>query len=124
MAPHDFEHDHVREHSVSLLLRGGIALSGALLLVGFLLYAAQPVWYDVPDATAMWMELLGGHDLSLSNPFVFFYTGLLILILTPVARVAMTAWIFARERDLRYFVISLIVFFILVGSIVLSLLLT
>ncbi len=39
--------DHRREHVVSVLLRWGIVISGALLLLGFVLYAAQPSWQDL-----------------------------------------------------------------------------
>jgi uncharacterized membrane protein len=121
MAPHDHDMDHRREHSVSRLLRAGIIASGVFLLLGFVLYAAQPRWYDITDPTGMWHSLMKGEDLSPLNPFIHLYLGLFFLMLTPIARVGMTAWMFARERDTRYTIISLIVLFVLLGSIGLSL---
>ncbi len=44
-------------------------------------------------------------------------------MLTPVARVALTVWMFFRERDWRYVGISLAVLCIIGGSIMLALLL-
>jgi uncharacterized membrane protein len=120
MAPHDPDMDHRREHSVSKLLRVGIIVSGVFLLLGFVLYAAQPRWYSVADPSAMWRTLLLGEDVSPLNPFIHLYLGLFLLMLTPIARVAMTAWMFARERDVRYTVISLVVLFVLLSSITLS----
>lgn len=120
MAPHDHDMDHRREHSVSRLLRAGIIASGVFLLLGFVLYAAQPHWYTIADPTAMWRSLLRGEDVSPLNPFIHLYLGLFLLMLTPIARVAMTAWMFARERDIRYTTISLVVLSVLLGSIALS----
>lgn len=121
MPTHDFDMDHRREHKVSLLLRGGIILSGGFLVLGFLLYAAQPAWYDISDPAAMWLRLLSGEDISPLNPFLYLYAGLFLLMFTPIARVAMTVWMFAHERDSRYTLISLAVLLILLTSIAISL---
>lgn len=115
--------DHRREHVVSVLLRWGIVISGALLLLGFVLYAAQPSWQDLTGPAAMWDSLRSGNGKGPGNPFLWLYAGLLVLMLTPVARVALTVWMFFRERDWRYVGISLAVLCIIGGSIMLAFLL-
>jgi uncharacterized membrane protein len=120
MPPHDHDSDHIREHKVSVLLRAGVVASGASLLLGFVLYAAQPAWHDMPDVTVMWRRLLSGDGVSPLNPFIYLYFGLILLMFTPIARVAMTAWMFAREHDRRYTLISLAVLLVLSVSIALS----
>ncbi|MBE0643516.1 MAG: DUF1634 domain-containing protein [Bacteroidetes bacterium] len=102
-----------REHIVSRTLMAGITVSGALMLVGFALYAAQPSWYDVPIPVAnfAWLGELAASTIPtiLLNPFVSLYAGIFALMLTPILRLFITGWTFLVERDWHYVGITVIV---------------
>lgn len=107
-----------REHIVSKTLRLGIILSGGLMIVGFLLYAIQPLYYHaaIPALTWQWVtELLasGGY----ANPFLYLYTGIFVLMVTPIVRVFITGYTFLLDGNMRYTVISLAVLLIIAVSI-------
>ena len=107
-----------REHIVSKTLRLGIILSGGLMIIGFLLYAIQPLYYQaaIPALTWQWVsELLA--DGGYANPFLYLYTGIFILMLTPIVRVFITGFTFLLDGNLRYTVISLVVLLIIGVSI-------
>ncbi len=99
-----------RERIVSRTLMGGITVSGTFMLAGFLLYAFQPAWHDVPIPAASWDLLRGLPAASAAgNPFLYLYAGILLLMATPIVRIMITAWTFWKEGDMRYVWISLIV---------------
>jgi uncharacterized membrane protein len=104
------------------LLRAGFLLSAAVVLAGGVLYLAQyrhrtpeyeifrgePV--DIRYASDVVRDAFGGHSRDLIQ------LGLLLLIATPVARVAFSVVQFARERDWLYVVATLVVFGVLIYS--------
>jgi uncharacterized membrane protein len=107
---------------IGTLLRTGVILAAAVVLIGGVLYLARH-GHEFPNYTGF-----HGEPESLKSPSDIFYgvlsmnaraiiqLGLLLLIATPVARVAFSAVAFAIEPDHMYVVITLIVFLILLYS--------
>ncbi len=114
-----------REHIVSRTLMTGITVSGCLLIVGFVLYAAQPLWHgaDIPIADFAWLHQLTNASPGevLLNPFIFLYAGIFTLMITPILRLLITGWTFFLERDWHYVSITLIVLVVISISIAFSL---
>jgi uncharacterized membrane protein len=102
-----------REHIVSRTLQAGIALSGGLMLVGFVLYAFQPEYHNVDYPAATWAWFHGMWTLPvgeiISSPFIYLYAGIFVLMLTPIVRIIITGITFFLEGDWRYVWISVIV---------------
>ena len=102
----------------------GIITSGTLLVIGFVLYAAQPSWHDapVPAATFAWFGSLFAESGfgALLNPYLSLYTGIFVLMLTPILRLVITGWTFLVERDWRYVAITVVVLAVIGVSIVFS----
>lgn len=106
---------------VSTVLLAGVLLSATLLIVG--LAGALAVGWDgsltgappVPpsDPTDFSGVLTGLADL---RPIAIAQAGLLVLVLTPVVRVAASAVAFGLERDGMYTAITLAVLAILLVS--------
>ena len=104
------------------LLRGGVVLAAAVALAGGFWHVAQAgtgapelrVFRGEPGELRSVAGVLrgvgAGHSASLIQ------LGLLLLIATPVARVALAAAGFATQRDGTYVVISLIVLAVLAAS--------
>jgi uncharacterized membrane protein YfcA len=99
------------------VLLGGVLLSSAIILIGLLLLLVSPGALtshrtDVFPHTfgELWTGLLGLH------PQAIIVAGLLLLIATPVLRVAISILAFALEHDRRYVLITCIVLAILLFS--------
>lgn len=114
--------DNRLESMIGNLLRFGVLLAAAVVLIGGVAYlanhAAQPVSYKTFVPGPERLRTLGGIAGSAahldSEGLIQF--GLLLLIATPVARVIFAAVGFSLERDRTYAVISLIVLAILIFS--------
>ena len=112
------------EHMVAALLRAGVIVSGSVVAAGgiyFLVrHGGEATDYhvfkvqnaDVRLVTAIVHGELGGKASSLIQ------TGILLLIATPIARVAVSLVGFALERDRKYVVITLIVLTVLLYSLI------
>ena len=111
--------DERMEGLISLLLRIGVIAASAVVLVGGILYlyqygegtthyrvfSGEPVYLRTPAgilASAARLESRGVIQL-----------GLLLLVLTPVARVVFSVAAFALQRDRLYVVVTLLVLGIL-----------
>ena len=104
---------------IGTLLRTGVILAAAVVLVGGVLYLARH-GHEIPD-----YRTFHGEPESMKSPKdivhgafgmsarAIIQMGLLLLIATPVARVAFSAVAFAIEHDYMYVVITLIVLAIL-----------
>lgn len=118
--------DTMMERLVSRTLRIGVYASSIFILVGFITSLFHPetlsTTVDHPSLTQLLSLLQPNHDLfsRLFNPFLLFYLGILLLMLTPVLRIVMAIVSFSLERDTRFVVVSLLVLFIIVLSIYLS----
>jgi uncharacterized membrane protein len=114
--------DQKVEVAISVLLRSGVLLAAAIVLIGGVLYLARH-----PDAPTAY-HVFHGEPQELRHPELVLRSalsgradaiiqlGLLLLILTPVARVAFSVAAFAIERDVMYVVMTLIVLAVLLYS--------
>lgn len=114
--------DQRLENILGNLLRGGVLLSALVVLIGgivyllrhghaqvdFRLFHGEPA--DLRDTRGIVRDTLALRGRGIIQ------LGLLILIATPVARVAFSIFGFAEERDRMYVVFTLIVFSILLYS--------
>jgi uncharacterized membrane protein len=114
--------DHRLEVIISVLLRTGVIISAAVVLLGGACYLAkhaheQPA-YSIFHETAPTYRSFSGviHAAGPSNCQAVIQLGLLLLILTPVARVAFSLAGFALEHDRTYMVLTSIVLVILIYS--------
>src|SRR5262249_17856067 len=110
------------EQAMGNLLRAGVLLAAGVVLLGAALYllrhGGEPTDYKVvrgqPAAVrspvGVILDALDGRARGLIQ------LGLLLLVATPVARVAFAAYAFARQRDHTYVVLTLIVLAVLLYS--------
>jgi len=112
--------DEKTEHVIGNLLRAGVLLSAAVVLAGGILYLAHHgrthadyhLFEGQPEALRDVPGIASGAMKFDSRSIIQF--GLLLLIITPIARVAFSAISFALERDYMYVVVSLIVLAVLI----------
>ncbi len=114
--------DEDLEEVIGNLLRWGVIVAAVLVLIGGALYllrhGALPPNYEVFHGEPADLRSVGGivsGALSLSGRGII-QLGLLLLIATPVARVAFSAFGFQRERDYTYTAITLFVLALLLYS--------
>lgn len=104
---------------VGNLLRAGVVLSGAIVFLGAIVYLARH-GMEMPSYHAFRGE---PYDLRTVRGIVadaftvrgrgIIQLGLLLLIATPVARVAYLVYAFARQRDRLYSLVALMVLLLL-----------
>jgi uncharacterized membrane protein len=108
---------------ISLLLRVGVIAAAVVLLIGGGVYLVRHAYEEVPNRQRFTPEppefsrpadiaaaALNGRGRAIVQ------LGLLLLIATPVLRVAYSAWAFARRRDWVYVLIpSFVLLVLLVG---------
>ncbi|HLK18871.1 MAG TPA: DUF1634 domain-containing protein [Bryobacteraceae bacterium] len=117
--------DERLDRSVGIVLRTGVILAAALVLIGgiaFLVSQHQPVpdrHKFHPEATPFTIAGVWQGAIHL-EPAYLILLGLLVLIATPIVRVITCLAGFALERDWLYATISLIVLTCLLGSIIAS----
>jgi uncharacterized membrane protein len=106
------------------LLRAGVAFSAAVVFLGAVIYLAKhgrsPADYRVFEGEPSELRSVPGivrGALDLSGRGII-QLGLLLLIATPVARVILSIWGFAEERDRMYVAFTVIVLAILIFSLV------
>lgn len=110
------------ETIIAYLLRTGVILAAALVLAGGIVYllgqgGARPdraVFHGEPAD----LRSPGGilHDAAGGSARGLIQLGLLVLIATPIARVAFSVGAFLRQRDFLYVGITLVVLGLLVYS--------
>ena len=114
--------DQQVEQVVGNLLRAGVIAAAALVLVGGILY----LWEHGGQAADHRRfegeppELISPIDVAKDalkfQSLGLIQLGILLLVATPVARVVFSVYAFARERDLLYVTITLIVLAVLLYS--------
>ena len=110
------------QQAVGTLLRAGVLLAAAIVVVGAAIYlwrhgGAVPD-YRVCRGEPFSLDQLGGvvrHAFA-GDGRGLLLLGLLVLVATPVARVAFTAVAFAFERDRTYTLVALLVLALLLKS--------
>jgi uncharacterized membrane protein len=123
------------EEMISWILRVGVSASAALIALGVvLLFVTGKTGYagsfsDVAGLVQYNQNRLAAFPtapgdvlagLAQFKPYAFIALGLLLLIATPVIRVAASVVIFVLERDYAYVFITLIVLVILIVSFLLG----
>ena len=119
---------HVTDRSIELmvshLLRAGVTAAGLVVLGGGVYYvvrhAGEPVNFHTftgaPSVDRILPQIVAGALRSRARSII--QVGVLLLIATPVARVALSLAGFALERDWHYVVITAIVLAILLYSLI------
>ncbi len=103
------------------ILQGGVILSAVVILIGVILLPFSPGGLS-PQRIDHFPHTLGevGAGLVTFHPQAIITLGLLILIATPVLRVAVSVIAFELEHDRKYTIITLIVLAILITSFLLG----
>ena len=110
------------EEFIGQVLRAGVLLASAVTVIGISLYlihfhSAPPAYRVFHSANG---KLLPNFFIKAlhGNPIAIIQVGILLLIATPVARVAFLVGAFALERDRLYVAVSGLVLAILLYSLV------
>lgn len=114
---------------ISRLLQWGVRGSLFLLLAGILARLVQRGFHESPqqltgllqkgeDAphTLTWLV----HGIATFDGTALITSGLILLIATPILRVALSIWAFWRERDRTYVLITAVVLALLLASLLLG----
>lgn len=110
------------EQIVGRLLQTGVTVAGTVVMVGAVIYLArhawEPVGYGVFRGEPAEYRTIAGilHGVATFRGRGFIQLGLLLLIATPVARVAFSVWGFAAEKDKMYVAVTLFVLAVLLYS--------
>lgn len=109
------EEMHRVEAVVSSLLRIGVLLSAAIILIGLLLLLFTGT-SGYPGTTYPTTLTAIFNGIGEFKPYAIIMFGLFCLILTPVLRVAVSLVTFLKEKDYLYVTITAIVLIILAIS--------
>ncbi len=110
-------HPHHLTHWVHLVLSAGISVSALVMLVGIVLALATE--QHAPEGPPpQWLALVGGA--LRGNAVALLQAGLVLLMLTPIARVLVLGMGWLAEKEYRFATIALIVFALLIGSLILG----
>ena len=114
--------DRRLEVILSVLLRTGVLIAAAVVLAGGVCFLAkhgheQPEYHVFHGTSPIYRSVTGViHAVGPSNCDAVIQLGLLLLILTPVARVSFSLAGFAWERDRTYVALTAVVLVILIYS--------
>ena len=114
--------DKRAEEIIGILLRTGVTIAAIVVFAAAIPYlirhgAANPQYHAFRGEPDHLRHISGIVKSSIAlNPAAIIQLGILILIATPVARVAFSVFAFAEERDWLYVIITLIVLALLLFS--------
>jgi uncharacterized membrane protein len=114
--------DQKIEHTIGNLLRAGVMTSALVVFVGAVLYLVRhgfaPVDYRVFRGEPSDLRSFSGilHTAFALHGRGIIQFGLVLLIFTPVARVAFSIWGFLEEHDRMYVAFTTLVLVILLYS--------
>lgn len=113
--------DPLMTRIIGWILLGGVILSATVILLGVVLLPIRSGGLS-PERVLAFPQTLGqvATGLLVLRPQAIITLGLLLLIATPILRVAASLVAFAIERDRRYVLITLVVLIILVFSLFLG----
>lgn len=104
---------------ISHVLRGGVLTSAAIIALGVVLFYVRATSGTVSDVVPRSLgDVVGG--LPRGEPLAVVALGLVLLLVTPVLRVAVSIVTFALERDWLYTGITVLVLLILLVSFLLG----
>jgi len=89
---------------VAFFLRAGVTVGAALALVGLVLWAAQG--FGNPNSSNNYDFFSVLQSASAGNAAGIAYLGIVILLATPIFRVALSIVYFGAEKDMRYVIIT------------------
>jgi uncharacterized membrane protein len=112
------------ERVVSIVLRTGVSISGAIVLVGGIYYvlrhasenAAYHIFHGQPSIDRTIDQIARGAVALRARSIIQF--GILVLIATPILRVLFSLVGFVFERDRTYVLVTAIVLLVLLYSLV------
>ncbi len=115
------EADLKMEREISRMLRAGVSLAAVVVFIGGFLYLLQAHgvapdyrnFHGIPSRADRVPPLLVAHRLDSRN---IIRVGILLLIATPIMRVAYCVYSFAAQKDKIYIVVSSIVLTVLLYS--------
>jgi uncharacterized membrane protein len=117
-------HTHTAHHDAErwtgFILRLGVWVSASLMIFGLILatlYPSSIVTLSTNPSLGALAEALVSNSF---DPVVLMFTGIVILMLTPVLRVLTAVIGFTLERDRRFIFVSSVVLILLVGEILFS----
>ena len=123
MAPPDeSDREHLLEVVIGKLLRTCVIATSVIVVVGAVLYLPHAAHSTVSfrafhGEPAKFRSVVGIlTDAATGNGRAIVEAGLLLLVLTPVLRVAFSAFAFLHERDYLYVALTLVVLALLIGS--------
>jgi len=108
--------DDAVDRVVRVVLGAGLIASSLLLIAGFVAWALTGS--DVP--ASVHGPISAARELARLEPIGLLSLGLLLLILTPFARVIGTVVVFLRLHDRRYAMVSLGVFAAMVTAVLIA----
>jgi uncharacterized membrane protein len=116
--------DATIERMLSVLLRTGVVISGLVVFLGGVYYLARHgdeyadhhTFHGEPSVDRIGGQIIAGAIALRARSVI--QLGLLLLIATPIARVAFSLVAFALERDRTYVVITAIVLTVLLYSLI------
>lgn len=130
IAPAGRSSDHERVGNVAdnvyadvyKVLLAGMVLSSTLFAVGVILALLRPTYVPLTPEWVrqqyQWHSFI--HGLATLNPGTFMLLATVLLILTPVSRVLVSIYVFYVDHDRKYVVVTSIVFFVMVLTVILS----
>jgi len=110
------------EATVGKLLQAGVILAATVVTIGAMIYlvrhGGEPVGYGLFRGEPAEYKRIGGilRGVAAFQGRGVIQLGLLLLIATPVARVAFSVWGFAAEKDKMYVAVTLFVLAVLLYS--------
>jgi uncharacterized membrane protein len=108
------------ELAISHVLRGGVIVSAAIILLGVVVFYLQMAFTGHATLAYPHSVLDVALGIGRGEPLAIVTLGLLVLLLTPILRVAISIIIFALEHDWLYTIITLVVLLILLVSLFLG----
>jgi uncharacterized membrane protein len=116
---------------LGVVLRSGVVLSGTIIAIGTILFIANHSLDDTSSYLAYNPSMIphGNFPVSLGSiasglvsldSFSIIALGFLVLLATPVARVALSLFLFAAERDRKFVYLTAAVLAILLFSILVT----
>jgi uncharacterized membrane protein len=111
--------DQCTEQAMGNLLRTGVSIAAGVVFIGGCLYLWQ-AGRHIPDyaefrAEPPELRSIGGtvRGALAGDGRSIIQLGMLLLVATPISRVAFSIWAFARQQDRRYVLVTLLVLSIL-----------
>jgi uncharacterized membrane protein len=119
---HNQWNDERMDRIISVLLRTGVLLACAVVIIGGVVYVLRhggsvPDYHTFrrePENLRSFRGIFEGISSARGRNWIQF--GLIVLVATPLARVSFSVFAFFKERDWTYVVLTLIVLGVLVGS--------